>query len=562
MKSRRNGRSWETIALTCCLALLFGCIANAPAAQQSSAARDDNTRDSATAPETSAQKSSTNTDAASRAICQIVYQVDEGVPSPHGYRYIFYGNGFFINQDGYLLTAAHVLSQLSGGQPFLLLHDNAGRVQFMRADVVALDSDHDIAVLHSVKNVFDGKYDVSFLPLDAAEAKPGEMVRAESFSPSRPRDAFSLDPIRELRSPGQVLRFEFSELDKGAADTELFLFNHNIEPGQSGSPVISEESRGVAGLVEGQWLRDSSAVFAELSVREMGNGAPSAKGVASVPGAVVPIHYALPLLQRKGISWQSATHGDDTNAAPLATKATESDTHSFSSDGPTPLSLVAAPYPPSLFGGEVLLDAAIDRNGTLSDVKVLHGDQPFLKQALDAVRTWTFVPQTQSDRANEARIAIAFQFPQPYAPPRRPTVHHFDRETMATAVKISTRSETPVDSSASVMTSFEPNYPPATNAGGSVILYESIDREGRIHEVRALSGTEPLRSAAIFAANEWQFSPAIHDGHATDSEAILVITFRQPLNGAPAAPHCAMQMCGEKACLACIPPADSIEKKN
>src|SRR6185312_3809088 len=283
---------------------------------------------------------------------------------------------------------------------------------------------------------FEGKYNVSFLPLDAADAKPGEIVRAESFSPSQPRDAFSLDPIRELRSPGQVLRFEFSELDKGAADTELFLFNHDIEPGQSGSPVISEESHGVAGLVEGQWLRDSSAVFAELSVREMGNGAPSAKGVASVPGAVVPIHYALPLLQRKGIAWQSAMRDADiSDGAPTNTSA--DDTHSLPFGGPTPLSLVAAPYPASLFGGEVLLDAAIDRNGTLSDVKVLHGDQPFLKQALDAVRTWTFVPQSNSERGSETRIPIAFQFPQPYAPPRRPTVHHFDQVTPASAVKIS-----------------------------------------------------------------------------------------------------------------------------
>ncbi|HKV48760.1 MAG TPA: TonB family protein [Candidatus Acidoferrales bacterium] len=554
MKSRQNGRAWETIALACCLALLSGCVANAAAAQRSPAAHNENTRDSAE-PETSTLKSSTNTDTASSAICQIVYQVDEGVPSPHGYRYIFYGNGFFINKDGYLLTAAHVLSQLAGGEPFLLLHDNAGQVQFVRAAVVALDSDHDVAVLHAVKNPFAGKYDVSFLPLDSADAKPGEMVRAESFSPSQPRDAFSLDPIRELLSPGQVLRFEFSELDKGAAETELFLFNHNIEPGQSGSPVISKESHGVAGLVEGQWLRDSSAVFAELSVREMGNGAPSAKGVASVPGAVVPIHYALPLLQRNGITWQSATHGDDTNAA-------EGDTRNLSLDGPTPLSLVAAPYPPSLFGGEVLLDAAIDRNGTLSDVKVLHGDQPFLRQALDAVRTWTFVPQTQSDRADEARIAIAFQFPQPYAPPRRPTVHHFNGETTATAVKISTRSDMPDDSPASVITSYEPNYPTASNVAGSVILYESIDGEGHVRDVHTLSGTEPLLSKAIAAAKEWQFSPATHDGHATDSEAILVITFRQPLNGAPASPRCAMQMCGEKACLACNTPADSTETTN
>ncbi|HKQ85704.1 MAG TPA: energy transducer TonB, partial [Candidatus Acidoferrales bacterium] len=466
-----------------------------------------------------------------------------------------------INNDGYVLTAAHVLSQLYGGQPFLLLHDNSGQVQFLRADVVAFDSDHDIAVLHATKNPFNGNYAVSFLPLDAADAKAGEMVRAESFSPSQPRDAFSLDPIRELLSPGQVLRFEFSELEKGAADTELFLFNHGIEPGQSGSPVISDRSHGVAGLVEGQWLRDNSAVFAELSVREMGNGAPSAKDVASVPGAVVPIHYALPLLQRNGVVWQPATHSDDANAI-SAIDTVDGDEPSRAVNGPMPLSLVAAPYPVSLFGGEVLLDAAVDRNGTLSDVKVVHGDQPFLKQALDAARTWTFVPESKGGRTNEARIAIAFQFPQPYAPPRQPTVHHFDREAAPSSVKISVRSDASNDSSAFVLTSREPNYPAASNADGSVILYEPVDRDGHIHDVRALSGAEPLRSAAIAAANEWQFSPATHDGNAIDSAAIVVVTFRQPLNGAPVGPRCAIKMCGDKACLACNPTPDSTQKKN
>ncbi len=223
---------------------------------------------------------------------------------------------------------------------------------------------------------------------------------------------------------------------------------------------------------------------------------------------------------------------------------------------------MAAPYPASLFGGEVLLDAGIDQNGTLFDVKVLHGDQPFLKQALDAVRTWTFVPQKNGGLESKARIAIAFQFPQPYAPPRRSTVHHFDRESAATAMKIAARSDASNDSSAFVLTSHEPNYPATSNADGSVVLYESIDREGHIESMRALSGAEPLRSAAIAAAAEWQFSPATHDGNPIDSQAIVVFTFRQPLNGAPAAPHCAMQMCGDKACLTCNPPADSSQTKN
>ena len=64
--------------------------------------------------------------ALSAAICPIVYPVDQ-TPSAQGYHYLFYGNGFFINEQGYLLTAAHVLSQLHGGQPYVLLRQAEAR---------------------------------------------------------------------------------------------------------------------------------------------------------------------------------------------------------------------------------------------------------------------------------------------------------------------------------------------------------------------------------------------------------------------------------------------------
>ena len=58
-----------------------------------------------------AQEKPANDDALSAAICPIVYPVDQ-IPVERGYHYLFYGDGFFINEQGYLLTAAHVLSQL------------------------------------------------------------------------------------------------------------------------------------------------------------------------------------------------------------------------------------------------------------------------------------------------------------------------------------------------------------------------------------------------------------------------------------------------------------------
>ena len=55
------------------------------------------------------------------AICPIVYPSDE-TPGNKGVRYTFFGNAFFINSQGYLVTAAHVLETFRDlGQPYILV---------------------------------------------------------------------------------------------------------------------------------------------------------------------------------------------------------------------------------------------------------------------------------------------------------------------------------------------------------------------------------------------------------------------------------------------------------
>ncbi|HXY79317.1 MAG TPA: energy transducer TonB [Candidatus Bathyarchaeia archaeon] len=444
------------------------------------------------------------------ALCPIVYQVDRS-PSPRGYRYIFYGNGFFINKSGYLLTAAHVLSQLRGGQPSLLLRTAGAAPRFVQAAVVAIDRDHDVALLLATPNPFSADFAVSSLPLDGDIPKPGRSVLAAAVRPVKPRDAYTLDSAIEERSPGEVLDYEFSELAKGPVDTELFLFGHAVQPGQSGAPVLSLDSHEVVGLVEGQWLRDSATALAAPRDRSAAaDTALLAPGeAAATPGAVIPIHYAIALLQQRGVDWrrelEHANSGDATDQTAAA--------------WPAPLSLIAPPYPQSLFGGEVVLDALIGHTGTLSDIKVGHGDEPFLDKALAAIRTWTFAPPHSDASSPEPRIAIVFQFVQPYVPPRSSTVHHYDVHSPS-----ATR-----DSSAVPLTTVEPLYPATGGAEGSVILYESIDREGRIASVQVAQGLDSLSASALAAAKEWRFAPAGHSGSAIESAAIVVFTFRHPL---------------------------------
>lgn len=240
------------------------------------------------------------------ALCSIVYQVDR-TAGPRGYHYLFYGNGFFINSDGYILTVAHVLSQLHGGQPYVLLRSPGTAPNFAQASVVALDRDHDIAVLRVTPNPFVGGGAVAFLLLERAPEGPGRKVLSAALRPFKPRDAWTLDPALEERAAGDVLRFETSKLTRGAPGTELFLFNHAVELGQSGAPVLAMDSGGVAGLVEGRWLRDDVGLLTPHDDSADGADSPAKENPVAVPGAAIPIHYAIALIDQKGIAWHEAS---------------------------------------------------------------------------------------------------------------------------------------------------------------------------------------------------------------------------------------------------------------
>ncbi len=226
------------------------------------------------------------------AICPIVYPVDE-TPAERGYQYAFYGNAFFISREGYLLTAAHVLHSFrNGGEPHILVQRNDAPPVMLRAEVVAVDKEHDVAVLRATPNPFKGNYRVGILPLGEETPARGDGVVVAALRPSR-RRPHSFETELQDRSAARVVDYQSSQLEKGLGDTELLLFNHEVILGQSGAPVLSADAHDVVGFIEGQWLRPAAGLAAQME-----------QGATSI-GAAVPIRYAIAVLKEKGISWRA-----------------------------------------------------------------------------------------------------------------------------------------------------------------------------------------------------------------------------------------------------------------
>jgi len=436
------------------------------------------------------------------AICPIVYPVDQSA-SDRGYHYLFYGNGFFVNSEGYLITAAHVLSQLHGGQPYILLHQSSSEFRIAPATLIAIDREHDVAILRVTPNPFAGSFKVSFLSLSPNRPSTGDSVLSAALLPSKPREAYTLNATIEMRARGEVLDSEISQLEKGRGDTELLIFSHEIALGQSGAPVLSTESQNVVGLVEGQWFGHNTLAMLAAERHAL--------------GAILPVHYAIALLQQKQIAWSSGP-SDPENIQNAADP-------SQASSAPVALSLVPAAYPSqSIFGGQVLLDALVNSTGILADIQSIHGETPYLEKALVAVRTWTFLPARLDDHVTESRIGIIFDFvPRLNNASTPPKIHNYEP-----ASTVSSGHNSP-ERAALPLVTVEPEYPSGADTQTSVILYASIDEHGQLDAVNVLRGLEPFTPAAIAALHQWRFAPAKHLGANVASPVIVVFTFAQPL---------------------------------
>lgn len=277
------------VAAACILSVLASGITQAQSKSRDSA----NSRDHA----------NSGDDPTTAALCPVVYP-DDQTPAARGYHYTFFGNAFFINEEGYLLTVAHVVATFrDGGQAYVLVNRPEAPPRLLKISVIAKDTQHDVAILRATPNPFVGGYKIAYVSLASVPVVKGQSVLALSLHPRRLQDAHSFESQREDSSPGTVLSYESTELEKSAPPSDVFLLSHPVVKGQSGSPVLAMDSHAVVGLVEGLWLRGTPLAVAK-------SGAQS----ASTPGAAVPIRYALALLKQNGVSWHSAPAPASTSA--------------------------------------------------------------------------------------------------------------------------------------------------------------------------------------------------------------------------------------------------------
>jgi TonB family protein len=153
-------------------------------------------------------------------------------------------------------------------------------------------------------------------------------------------------------------------------------------------------------------------------------------------------------------------------------------------------------------------------------------------------------PVARWPRLNEGELGLlaSIEEPAPVAPPAQRTAPASSKATPTTGNREASedpdRTTTGGDvklmgpvSWGDVITRVQPRYPARArrvNASGQVEVQIIISEEGRVIQAKATSGNPLLREAAVEAARQWVFKPAVLNGVPVRTETTLVFGFTVP----------------------------------
>lgn len=177
--------------------------------------------------------------------------------------------GFFINEDGIILTAAHVVDNarkcLAGSTSKSIMARTAGNganvVDAAPCDVVEVDEVHDLAVLKTEPPIRSraGEPSPAYARLASGEVAPGTPVSVSGFP------AFAWQPVT---LHGKVLGEEsVRNLRDNPERTSVIILDLALKHGASGGPVTLSNG-GVVGVVFSEAL-DTPDHSMAISVRHV-----------------------------------------------------------------------------------------------------------------------------------------------------------------------------------------------------------------------------------------------------------------------------------------------------
>lgn len=188
--------------------------------------------------------------------------------------------------------------------------------------------------------------------------------------------------------------------------------------------------------------------------------------------------------------------------------------------------------------GAVTMDIVIAADGSVRDVKVVHGLPQLIPNATHAMKQWQYRPARMGGVAvackaittmnfrmlpSVASVALANNFapqtlssnvipPRPVLPPPPDGVLRVSAKAME----------------AQIEKRVEPAYPSVAaeiDAHGVVFVLLTISKDGEVSDARVLAGADWFRDPALAAVKQWKFRPYEVDGEPRDVQTMVSLDF-------------------------------------
>jgi hypothetical protein len=184
--------------------------------------------------------------------------------------------------------------------------------------------------------------------------------------------------------------------------------------------------------------------------------------------------------------------------------------------------LAPLPAPTIAGGGEVLIEAIVDRTGRLGRPIVLRGTPPYTNMVLEAIATWQFEAASErsltgEDTAVEMPVAIAAVYRSPVLM-NAPTIGEPPKDWSKPSAEI-----------AYPISMEMPNFPPQARDGGVVLLEVALNEAGTVTDTRGIASTGGFESAAREALARWRFRGGSYRARPVPATAYVLFGFRAPV---------------------------------
>ena len=188
------------------------------------------------------------------------------------------------------------------------------------------------------------------------------------------------------------------------------------------------------------------------------------------------------------------------------------------------------PSPNVAGGGEVIMEALVDRRGAVLRPAIIRGTPPYTQFVLDAVARWRFDPARDIDyKGFETTVDVPVAIVALYRPPvlmNAPTIGEPPKDW----------SRPSGDAPYPVATAM-PNYPPNARDGGVVLFELSLDEAGAVQNIRGLGPASGFESASREALAGFRFKSGMYRARPVPSTVYVLFGFRPPVGLPAVAPH-------------------------